>query len=165
MDLTLEVVTQLSIDAYTRAHEKFTSVIVGDLPSVQSDQISDNDPCANSLPDVIDDVHICGREVPIDGTLNIVGQATWLFAREINGKWTAVTGFMNFDCADTQFLSDKSLLDTLILHESAYFAISCQVRVEFILCQISHNCFHCISIVSGSCNGYWFDVEFRLQQS
>ena len=77
IDLSLQVVNQATTDAFVRARNRWMKVITGDVLDINVGDIldslpgevveSDVDFCDNPLPEVIDDVHICGTEVEIDG--------------------------------------------------------------------------------------------------
>ncbi len=74
-------------------------VITGDLPSF-SPGSSASSGCTNALPSLVDDMHICGKDVFIDGAgkngMNVLGSAGPSFIRknQATGKVTTVTGVM-----------------------------------------------------------------------
>ena len=81
-----------------RALAKWTDVITGDLLAAPRSLISNSSKgnCTNDLPSMVDDVHICGKDVIIDGAGKVLGNARALFRRvnQITGKVTTVTGMM-----------------------------------------------------------------------
>lgn len=75
-------------------------VITGDLPSFSRGS-SASSGCTNALPSLVDDMHICGKDVFIDGAgkvngTNILGSAGPSFTRtnQATGKVTTQTGVM-----------------------------------------------------------------------
>jgi hypothetical protein len=102
MDLSLEVNSTLDSDkyrdAFTEARCKWMEVITGNLPSESIDSIPPNlkGDCTNTLPSLVDDLHICGRDTFIDGPFGIAGRAGPKFIRTnaTTGKQTTVTGEM-----------------------------------------------------------------------
>jgi hypothetical protein len=73
-------------------------VITGDLDPVNRSKISlsGRGNCTNALPTLIDDMHICGQDLAIDGVGKVLGSAGPLVVRKhlTTGKYTAVTGRM-----------------------------------------------------------------------
>jgi len=99
IDISLELNSTVDTkDAYVRALAKWTDVITGDLLAAPRSLISNSSKgnCTNDLPSMVDDVHICGKDVIIDGVGKVLGNARALFRRvnQITGKVTTVTGMM-----------------------------------------------------------------------
>ena len=92
-------------------------MITGNLSSVVKSALSNANECVNVLPDVVDDLHICGRDVNIDGSGKILGSAGPSYVREEAGKETTVTGIMEFDVADVADLVSAGTWEAVILHE------------------------------------------------
>ena len=88
-------------NAFKTAADRWTKVIVGDLPSVQVDG------------EVVDDLLILAQGVAIDGPGGILGQAGPTHLRPPAAGATAflpVKGIMSFDTADlAQMQSDRTL--------------------------------------------------------
>ena len=100
IDMSLEVSTLSNTDAFIKARERWMQMIIGDLPPVASSSISvPSSWCSgNTYPRTIDDVHICGKDGPIDGAGRVLGYARPMYARRdrSTGKWTTVLGEMKF---------------------------------------------------------------------
>jgi len=101
IDMSLEVSTLTNTDAFIKARERWMQMIIGDLPSITSSSISvpSSSWCTgNTYPRTIDDVHICGKDGPIDGAGRVLGYARPMYARRdrSTGKWTTVLGEMKF---------------------------------------------------------------------
>ena len=100
MDLSLEINSTLDSGeyraAYTEARCIWMKVITGDLPPESAIPPGQRGNCANTLPSLVDDLHICGRDILIDGPSRILGQASPRFSRQdpATGKVTTVTGQM-----------------------------------------------------------------------
>lgn len=97
--------------AFTAAADRWTTVIVGDLPSVQVDG------------EVIDDVLILAQGVEIDGLGRILGQAGPTHLRPLTagpaGSLTA-KGIMSFDTADLAKMETQQTLRDVITHEMGH---------------------------------------------
>lgn len=127
MDLSLEVLDRGSADAYVSARKKWMEIITGNLPPRNSSTIPyDRNRCFNDLPTVIDDTHICGRDVKIDGPGSVLGQAgpSWVrVSLDANGAFeaaTTITGNMQFDFEDIAFLIGLGLWEDVIFHEMGH---------------------------------------------
>jgi Leishmanolysin len=98
-------------EAFTMAADRWASVIVGDLPSVQVDG------------EVIDDVLILAQGVEIDGPGKILGQAGPTHLRPPGagpaGSLTA-KGIMSFDTADLAQMETQKTLHDVITHEMGH---------------------------------------------
>jgi Leishmanolysin len=97
--------------AFKAAANRWTRVIVGDLPS------------ARVGGQVIDDVLIVAQGVPIDGPGKIVGQAgpTHLRPRSAGAAaFLPARGVMSFDTADLARLQARSMLKDVITHEMGH---------------------------------------------
>ena len=117
MDLQLEVLDSNSVGAYVSARAKWRSVITGNLVSISSSGLM-GDPCSNAYPAIIDDIHICGRDVPIDGAGAVLGRAGPTYLRTSDG--TSISGFMEFDVADVATLIASGSWEAVILHEMGH---------------------------------------------
>jgi len=123
IDLSLEVRDPKNADAYLSARAKWMELIVGDLPSITSDEIGNADDCVNDFPANVDDLHICARDAEIDGPGGILGQAGPFWGRndDMTGKLTTVvTGGMEFDIADVEMMVVDGTWDSVILHEMGH---------------------------------------------
>jgi hypothetical protein len=98
-------------DAFTKAADRWTRIIVGDLPNVQIDG------------EMIDDLLILAQGVEIDGPGTILGQAGPTRLRPATAGAAAflpARGTMSFDTADlAQMEKDGSLVD-VITHEMGH---------------------------------------------
>ena len=98
-------------DAFAAAADRWTKVIVGDLPSVR---IGD---------EVIDDVLIIAQGKPIDGVGKILGQAGPTHLRPANAGAAAflpARGTMVFDSADLAAMQSRGTLKDVITHEMGH---------------------------------------------
>lgn len=97
--------------AFASAADRWTTMIVGDLPSVEVDN------------EIIDDVLILAQGKDIDGTGRILGQAGPTHLRPLAAGATALLpakGIMSFDSADLETMeTDGTLLD-VITHEMGH---------------------------------------------
>jgi hypothetical protein len=97
--------------AFTAAADRWTRVIVGDLPSVQVDS------------EIIDDVVIRAQGVPIDGPGKILGQAGPTHVRPGSAGAAAfltAKGIMSFDTADLAKMETAGTLNDVITHEMGH---------------------------------------------
>ena len=105
--------------AFTSAAARWSSIIVGDLPS---DRViaAPGDCFANSpaQDEVIDDIVIFASLDSIDGPGQILGGASPCWIRDV-GSLTIVGG-MVFDSADMALLQAQDILDAVILHEMGH---------------------------------------------
>merc|ERR1719296_515373 len=98
-------------------------VIKGDLQSKPRSSIPPfwRDSCRGGhLPSNIDDLHICGRDLEIDGPYNILGYALTLWTRNTAGNIIPLTGEMAFDIADIERKVKEGSWESLILHEMGH---------------------------------------------
>jgi len=98
-------------DAFKRAADRWSRVIVGDLPSVIADG------------EVIDDVLILAQGADIDGVGGILGQAGPTHLRPRSAENTAfipAKGIMTFDIADLANMEQNSTLEDVITHEMGH---------------------------------------------
>jgi hypothetical protein len=107
----LSGLTPTQRNAFKKAADRWSKVIVGDLPSVQIDG------------DIIDDLLIVAEGVAIDGPGRILGQAGPTHLRPARAGASAflpAKGLMSFDTADlAQMEADGTLLD-VIAHEMGH---------------------------------------------
>jgi Leishmanolysin len=97
--------------AFTKAADRWTKVIVGDLPSVMVDG------------EVIDDVLILAQGVAIDGPGKVLGQAGPTHLRPPGTSGSAsltAKGIMSFDTADLAKMATDGTLDDVITHEMGH---------------------------------------------
>ncbi len=98
-------------DAFKAAADRWTKVIVGDLPSVNVDG------------EVIDDVLILAQGSSIDGPGKILGQAGPTHLRPSNAGASAflpAKGIMSFDTADLKKMQQDGTLRDVIAHEMGH---------------------------------------------
>ena len=105
-------------ELYTDARNMWESVITGDIPdnSFLGGQSHQSSGCA-PYPSVIDDLHICAKEVGIDGPGGVLGRAGADWIR--TGSGLALSGTMEFDRVDVNAYSDKSWA-AVIKHEMGH---------------------------------------------
>ena len=97
--------------AFKAAADRWTKVIVGDLPSVQVDN------------EVIDDVLILAQGTQIDGTGGILGQAGPTHLRPLfagPAAYLPAKGIMSFDTADLAKMEQNGTLNDVITHEMGH---------------------------------------------
>jgi Leishmanolysin len=97
--------------AFTSAADRWTRIIVGDLPTV----VVDNE--------VIDDVLILAQGVAIDGQGGILGQAGPTHVRPASAGAAAfltAKGIMSFDTADLARMEANGTLNDVITHEMGH---------------------------------------------
>ena len=98
-------------NAFKTAADRWTKVIVGDLPSVQVDG------------EVVDDLLILAQGVAIDGPGGILGQAGPTHLRPAAAGVSAflpVKGIMSFDTADLAQMQSDGTLKDVITHEMGH---------------------------------------------
>jgi hypothetical protein len=98
-------------NAFKAAADRWTKVIVGDLPSVRVDG------------EVIDDLLILAQGVAIDGPGGILGQAGPTHLRPAAAGTAAflpVKGIMSFDTADLAAMQTNGTLKDVITHEMGH---------------------------------------------
>ena len=98
-------------NAFKAAADRWTKVIVGDLPSVQVDG------------EIIDDLLILAQGVDIDGPGQILGQAGPTHLRPASAGTSAflpVKGIMSFDTADLAKMQQDGTLKDVITHEMGH---------------------------------------------
>jgi hypothetical protein len=103
--------TEGQMAAFRNAADRWTGVIVGDLPPVVVDG------------ETIDDVLILAEGAPIDGVGEILGQAGPTHLRPRNAGDAAflpVKGQMQFDSADLAEMEASGTLDDVITHEMGH---------------------------------------------
>jgi leishmanolysin len=103
--------TETQKDAFKAAADRWSSVIVGDLPSVEVDG------------EVIDDVLILAQGDDIDGPGRVLGQAGPTHLRPANAGASAfipAKGSMTFDTADLAQMEENGTLKDVITHEMGH---------------------------------------------
>lgn len=94
---------------------RWESLIIGDLPDVDSSLLPEGPSEGCTYPPIIDDLYICGVLEPIDGMGNQVGLGRAIWLRPDNNL--PITGEMIFDVEDLDYIRSLGLLEDLILHE------------------------------------------------
>jgi predicted Zn-dependent protease len=103
--------TQTQMDAFKGAADRWSRVIVGDLPSVQVEG------------EIIDDILILAQGIAIDGPGQILGQAGPTRLRPSNAGSSAflpAKGKMAFDTADLLQMEQNGTLNDVITHEMGH---------------------------------------------
>jgi hypothetical protein len=103
--------TERQMDAFKSAADRWSHVIVGDLPSV----------VVNG--EVIDDILILAQGAEIDGPGRILGQAGPTHLRPANAGGAAfipARGKMTFDTADLEQMEEEGTLNDVITHEMGH---------------------------------------------
>jgi hypothetical protein len=103
--------TERQKDAFKAAADRWSQLIVGDLPSVLVDG------------EVIDDVLILAQGAAIDGPGSILGQAGPTHLRPANAGNAAfipAKGTMQFDTADLEEMEQNGTLNDVITHEMGH---------------------------------------------
>jgi hypothetical protein len=103
--------TESQKNAFKTAADRWSRVIIGDLPTV------------NTGGDIIDDLLIEAEGVPIDGVSNILGQAGPTKLRPAGSGKTALLpakGLMSFDTADLANMEANGTLVDVITHEMGH---------------------------------------------
>ena len=114
VDLVTETLSPQSIQAYQNAITGWQNVILGDLESVSTASWMEDD-CARSFPSIIDDMHICGKDVLMDGVGGVLGSASVQYIRVSDG--TVISGNMEFDTEDVQDMINRGTWEAVIGHE------------------------------------------------
>jgi hypothetical protein len=97
--------------AFTAAADRWTRIIVGDLPDVRVDQ------------EIIDDLVIMAQGVPIDGPGKVLGQAGPTHLRPAAAGKAALIpakGIMSFDTDDLAKMESEGTLHDVIAHEMGH---------------------------------------------
>ena len=103
--------TESQKQAFKSAADRWSTMIVGDLPSVMVDG------------EVVDDVLILAQGKPIDGVGTILGQAGPIALRPANAGAAAflpAKGVMSFDTADLARMEQDGTLHDVITHEMGH---------------------------------------------
>lgn len=98
-------------EAFARAADRWSRIIVGDLPTVVLDG------------EVIDDILILAQGVPIDGDGGTLGQAGPTHLRPATAGSAALLparGIMSFDTADLANMENDGRLNDVIAHEMGH---------------------------------------------
>lgn len=111
------------IDALEKAAERWSKVIVGDLPDLGAGQVQDwfQGTFSRSYNGAVDDV-VIGYDLAgsIDGLGGTLGRAGGVFVRTVQGRsTTTISGIMQFDAVDL----DRMPIDdvkAIILHEMGH---------------------------------------------
>lgn len=115
VDLSLQTRVPASANTYLAAIERWTGIIVGDLPSAAGASLASTpDICENDYPTLVDDIHICVRDVIFDGQGGVIGIGTPGWVR--SGTGTAITCDIEFDSDDT----GEPIFIDYILHEMGH---------------------------------------------
>ena len=100
--------------AFEAAAARWRQVIIGDLPAMSFFQTSACNFPGDTLNEVIDDLVIVVRLVPIDGPGKVLGSAGPCYIRS-NGL--PFVGVMNFDTDDVAMLEASNRFEKVVLHE------------------------------------------------
>jgi hypothetical protein len=103
--------TPSQMDIFKAAADRWTRIIVGDLPDVIV------------AGEHVDDLVIDAQGVPIDGPGRILGQAGPRFVRPPNAgrhAWLTAKGMMQFDTADLKVMEERGILNDVITHEMGH---------------------------------------------
>jgi hypothetical protein len=115
----LSAVSPSQAEAFTRAEEKWESLVVGDL----ADELMNEGPgtCLDDTPAInerVDDIIIFATLGPIDGPGRAVGAAGPCWMRDVG--FLPLVGVMVFDVQDIDLIERDGLLETLFLHEMGH---------------------------------------------
>jgi hypothetical protein len=118
-DISLQLVGIPSGDAsfFNNAAVRWEQIVIGDLADVAKSSIGSLE-SGCTVPNVIDDLHICGKYRSIDGQNGILGSAGPYYSRFSNGL--PIAGVMEFDSADISFLKSEGNFGSVILHEMGH---------------------------------------------
>jgi hypothetical protein len=103
--------TSSQMQAFKDAADRWTRLIVGDLPDVMV------------AGQVVDDVMIEAQGAPIDGVGRILGQAGPRLVRPATAgrhAFLTITGTMQFDTADLEAMEQQGTLTDVITHEMGH---------------------------------------------
>lgn len=103
--------TESQMQVFKDAADRWTRLIVGDLPDVLVDG------------EVVDDVVIEAQGAPIDGVGGILGQAGPRLVRPASAgrfAFLTITGTMQFDTADLDAMEQQGILTDVITHEMGH---------------------------------------------
>lgn len=103
--------TQQQRDAFKAAADRWSRVIVGDLPNIMVEG------------EVIDDVVILAQGTEIDGPGQVLGQAGPTHLRPAgagNARFIPAKGIMSFDTADLDGMGQEGTLGDVITHEMGH---------------------------------------------
>jgi hypothetical protein len=112
-------------NAFTSAANRWSTLILGDLPDVDT-SLPDNDipatSCSPAVTGIIDDLIIFAELVEIDGLGGVLGSAgpCWIREDDEGNPGLALVGRMRFDTADLQGLETSGRLQDVILHEMGH---------------------------------------------
>jgi hypothetical protein len=115
----LSAVSPTQLEAFTRAEQKWESLVIGDL----GDEVMNEGPgsCRGDEPpinEVVDDLLIFVTVEPIDGPSQIVGSAGSCWLRDVG--FLPLVGVIVLDVHDMDLLERDRILDDLFLHEMGH---------------------------------------------
>jgi hypothetical protein len=115
----LSAVSPSQVEAFTRAEEKWESLLVGDV----YDEVMNEGPrtCQDDTPAIqerVDDIIIFATLGPIDGLGRILGGAGPCWLRDVG--FLPLVGVMVFDVQDIDLIERDGLLEALFLHEMGH---------------------------------------------
>jgi hypothetical protein len=115
----LSAVSPSQVEAFTRAEQKWESLVVGDA----YDELMSEGPgsCRDDTPAInenVDDVLIFATLEPIDGPGRVVGSAAPCWIRDRG--FLPLVGVMVFDLHDMDLLERDGILEALFLHEMGH---------------------------------------------
>lgn len=116
IDLSIQVTTPTSVDAFVKARSRWMEIITQDLPG---QDLNNNSGGGGGY---VDDLRVRTFEESIDGPGGIVAQARVDEIRRdpSTGKVTSVAGIIRFDNDDVAMLMSSSDWEDVILHEMGH---------------------------------------------
>ncbi|MEO1302686.1 MAG: leishmanolysin-related zinc metalloendopeptidase [Myxococcota bacterium] len=116
-----EEVTEAQREAFERARDRWSGVVVGGLPDVAVPRSLLENACGLTSAEEtigVDDVAIFASSVAIDGPGGVLGQAGPCIGRTNDGA--PIIGVMEFDRDDLERLEEVGQLETVIVHEMGH---------------------------------------------
>ncbi len=116
-----EAVTETQRQAFVRASDRWSGVVVGGLPDVAVPRSLLENACGLTSDEEtigVDDVAIFASSVAIDGPGGVLGQAGPCIGQTNDGA--PIIGVMEFDRDDLQRLEEVGQLETVIVHEMGH---------------------------------------------
>ena len=120
-DITIRYLSDITNSqrlAFSEAERRWESLVIGDLPDVQSLPADPPPVCHPQTPGPFDDLTIFVTIDSIDGPDGTLGQAGPCFVRSTGNL--PITGRMQFDVEDMEILEAEGSLQSVILHEMAH---------------------------------------------
>lgn len=106
---------------FVDARKKWESVVVSNgLYYARTDRLSTEYTATGSYPSVIDGIYIASYVASVDGAGGILGSAGPVYTFKRNGLRRPITGVMNFDIDDLEWLEEEGMLEGVIQHEMGH---------------------------------------------